>query len=465
VSESSSQEQCPVDTHEVFNQPPPLEHYNYFSTDTPLNDAVAREDAGWASDRLAAYGGLVGDQLERAGRLAEKYPPELKTHDRFGHRIDQVEYAGAYHALMRAGIGAGLPSLPLSEEEPGRYVARAAHIYQHHQVDAGSCCPLTMTFAAVPTLRNQPELAEQWLPLMLTRQYDPIDRPWYEKPGITVGMAMTEKQGGTDVRANTTRAVALGAGGGGAEYQVTGHKWFCSAPMSDGFLLLAQAQGGLSCFLMPRWQPDGSRNAIRIQRLKDKLGNHSNASSEVEFRGAYAWLIGEEGRGVANIMEMVALTRFDCIIGSAALMRRALVNAVHHCEYRSVMRRRLLDQPLMRNVLADLALESEAALALGMRLARLLESVEEDPTVARFMRIAIAVGKYWVCRRVPTDTDTDTDTDRKSNRPTAGMKGTLPAKERSGKAVCGAHKRGRREKIREPEVRWAWGGRGVPRCR
>lgn len=403
MSEYRNPQACAVDSHVITNQVPPLEPYNLFTSDPPLQAALNQAGGIWAEDALTDYGRRLGDDLGRAGRLAEQYPPVLHSHDPSGFRIDMVEYHDAYHQLMRAGIDAGLPSIPWTENtRSGRYAVRVAFIYMHHQVDAGTCCPMTMTFAAVPALRHQPEIAEQWEPLLTTRQYDGRNRPWYEKAGATVGMAMTEKQGGTDVGANTTRAEPVKHPGPGREYRLTGHKWFCSAPMSDAFLVLAQAQKGLSCFLMPRWQPDGHKNPILIQRLKDKLGNRSNASSEIELNNSFAWLIGEEGRGVANIMEMVALTRFDCVAGSAALMRQALVQAVHHCRYRQVMGRRLIEQPLMRNVLADLALESEVALLLAMELARQLEAAENGDANARhFARLATAVGKYWVCRRTP----------------------------------------------------------------
>ncbi|WP_202969783.1 acyl-CoA dehydrogenase family protein [Endozoicomonas atrinae] len=382
-------------THTVFNQPPPLDPYNLFSTDTSLKEALS--PLSWAEPLLKDYGHLAGHEFFSAGFLANQNLPLLRTHDRFGNRIDRVDFHPAYHQLMKAAIEHGLPSLPWSNTNPGTHVARAAMMYLHNQVEAGTCCPLTMTFAAVPVLNQQP-LARSWLPLMTSRQYDPDDKPWYEKPGVTVGMAMTEKQGGTDVRANTTRAVPLGKGGPGGLYALTGHKWFCSAPMSDGFLVLAQASKGLSCFLLPRWREDGQQNGLYIQRLKDKLGNRSNASAELEFQDAHGWLIGEEGRGVHTIIQMVALTRFDCITGSAALMRQAIAQAVHHCSYRQVAGKVLTGQPLMENVLADLILESEAALAFSLRVARSLDC-PDDESEQLFCRIATAVGKYWVCKR------------------------------------------------------------------
>lgn len=389
-------------THQVYNQVPPLVHH-LFDGDPLLRAVMTRDGGGWAQAALYEYGARLGAELCHAGKLAERYPPVLHSYDASGFRIDLVEYHDAYHQLLEAGVEAGMAALPWQRpDQAGRYAARAAHIYMHHQIDAGTCCPLTMTFAAVPVLRHQPDIAAQWEPLICSGQYDGSNRPWHEKPGVTLGMAMTEKQGGTDVVANTTRATPIGAAGPGREYRLRGHKWFCSAPMSDAFLVLAQAAGGLSCYLMPRWQPDGSRNPIHIQRLKDKLGNRSNASSEIELHDSFAWLVGEEGRGVATIMQMVALTRADCVVGSAALMRQALVQALHHCEYRQVMGQRLIDQPLMRNVLADLALESEAALQTAFYLAEQLERAESgDAAAQRLARGVTAVAKYWVCRRTP----------------------------------------------------------------
>ncbi|MEG2155182.1 MAG: acyl-CoA dehydrogenase family protein [Burkholderiaceae bacterium] len=390
----------PLDaTHEVLNQPPPLE-VNLWRIDHPLRDWVGRFGADWADARLDTYGALAGGPLMAAGFLAERHRPELRTHDRFGHRIDQVEFHPAYHELMRAGVEHGISSLPWVEPRPGAQVARAALAYLHNQADAGSSCPLTMSFASVPVIRAQPGLAERWCPRLLSARYDPRCLPIGQKSGATIGMAMTEKQGGTDVRANTTRAWPVGAGGPGQAYELIGHKWFCSAPMSDAFLVLAQTEAGLSCFLLPRLRPDGSVNAFEIQRLKDKLGNGSNASGEVEFRGALAWLLGEPGRGVATIIEMVALTRFDCMIGSSALMRQALTQALHHAAHRAVSGRWLIDQPLMRNVLADLALESEAAIALTLRLAHALDQPANSHE-ARLARVLTAIGKFWVCKRAP----------------------------------------------------------------
>ena len=320
-----------AETHEVTNQPPSLDGANLYRLDLPLQEWGRRYGAGWAEARIEAYGALAGGPLMEAGFLANQNKPQFVSHDRYGHRIDLVEFHPAYHQLMRTAIEHGLPSLPWSEPRDGAHVARACMTYLHSQAEAGSGCPLTMTFAAVPALKLQPELAQYWLPKVLATEYDPRNIGDRHKAGVTLGMAMTEKQGGTDVRANTTRAYPVGAAGPGQAYELVGHKWFCSAPMCDAFLTLAQTDKGLSCFLLPRHRPDDQRNQFYIQRLKNKLGNWSNASSEVEFRGALAWMIGEEGRGVPTIIEMVAMTRFDCMVGSSALMRQALTQAAHHC--------------------------------------------------------------------------------------------------------------------------------------
>ena len=388
-------------THEVKNQPPALENYNLFAQDKPLQEAVEREQASWATTELSRYGELTGraDIIE-LGFLANEHKPVLHTHDRHGHRVDLVRFHPAYHRLMEIAIEEGLHSSPWTDPKPGANVARAAKYYMHSQVEAAHCCPITMTFAAVPSLRNQPELASQWLDRITARTYDPRNVPDAEKAGVTIGMAMTEKQGGSDVRANSTRAFPVGQGGPGQAYELVGHKYFVSAPMCDAFLVLAQAPGGLSCFLLPRWRPDGSKNPLQIQRLKNKMGNVANASSETELRGALAWMVGEEGRGVRTIIEMVAMTRFDCMIGSAAGMRQAVAQITHHCRHREAFGARLNQQPLMQNVLADLALESEAALAMTMRVARALDH-QDDPAERLFTRLATAVGKYWICKRTP----------------------------------------------------------------
>ena len=389
-----------AETHEVTNQPPPLDGANLYRIDLPLQQWSKRYGAGWAETRIDAYGALAGGPLMEAGFLANQNKPVFASHDRYGHRIDLIEFHPAYHQLMNTAIEHGIPSLPWTDPQPGAHVARAAMSYLHTQADPGSGCPLTMTFASVPALRLQPDLADIWLPKVLSTRYDSRNLGIAHKTGATSGMAMTEKQGGTDVRSNTTRAWPVGAGGPGQAYELVGHKWFCSAPMCDAFLTLAQTDKGLSCFLLPRHRPDDTRNEFYIQRLKNKLGNWSNASCEVEFRGALAWMIGEEGRGVATIIEMVAMTRFDCMIGSCALMRQALTQAIHHCAHRSVSGRLLAEQPLMQNVLADLALESEAALALTLRMGRALDHLDESHE-SRFVRLVTAVGKYWICKRAP----------------------------------------------------------------
>ena len=389
-----------AETHDVTNQVPPLSAINLYRDDLPLQEWVKRYQGEWADAALNTYGQLAGSSLMQAGFLANENKPVFKSHDRCGHRIDLVEFHPAYHELMAAGIGAGVTSAPWTDPRPGAQVARAATMYLHNQAEAGTSCPMTMTYACVPALRLQPDLAEHWLPKILSRQYDPRNLPVEQKTGATIGMAMTEKQGGTDVRANTTRAYPVGVGGPGQAYELVGHKWFCSAPMCDAFLTLAQTDKGLSCFLLPRHRPDGSRNEFYIQRLKNKLGNWANASSEVEFRGALAWMVGAEGRGVPTIIEMVSLTRFDCMIGSSSLMRQALTQAAHHCAHRMVGTRVLNEQPLMQNVLADLALESEAALALTMRMGKALDSVHDEQE-DKFARLVTAIGKYWICKRAP----------------------------------------------------------------
>src|SRR5215469_9431656 len=386
----------------VFNQPPPLENYNLFDSDCALKEAVNRDGGGWINAKAHQLGESLGKpETINLGVLANRFTPELRTHDRFGHRIDEVAYHPAYHELMSIGIATQTHSLPWIEKRPGVHVARAALVMLRHQIDEGSSCPLTMTFAAIPSLRMQPELATEWEPRALSAVYDPRSAPAFAKKGTLLGMGMTERQGGSDVRANTTLAEPIDGGGPGKEYIITGHKWFCSAPMCDAFLILAQAPAGLSCFLLPRWRPDGTRNAFHLLRLKDKLGNRSNASSEVEFRCASARLVGEEGRGIATIMEMVRHTRLDCALGSAASMRKAVAEATHHAVHRSAFGRRLIDQPLMRNVLADLCLESEAATTLAMRLARAFDRGAEDECEQKFARIATAIAKYWITKRAP----------------------------------------------------------------
>ncbi|MBL8915035.1 MAG: acyl-CoA dehydrogenase family protein [Archangium sp.] len=382
-------------THEVTNQAPPLV-YDAWSTDLPLKEAVIREGGGWHEAELKKYGTRVGGELMAAGFLANENKPKFRPFDRYGHRLDEVEFHPSYHQLMGAAIEVGVTHFGWSHSATkGSHVARMALSYLHNQADQGTSCPLTMTYAAVPTLKHSAELATIWIPRVTSSHYDARSIRADQKTGVTMGMGMTEKQGGSDVRSNSTKAHP-----NGATYELVGHKFFFSAPMCDAFLVLAQAEGGLTCFLMPRWRPDGSRNPIRIQRLKDKLGDWSNASSEVEFHGATAWRVGDEGRGVANILEMVALTRQDCMIGSSSLMRQALVQAIHHARHRVAFGKKLIDQPLMKNVLADLALESEAHTALTARVARAVDgSSRGDEKEAAFARMATAVGKYWVCKR------------------------------------------------------------------
>ena len=385
------------ETHRVDNQPPPFEPRDLWADDLALREAVAGEGASAFASRLAAYGALAGDELYRLGFDANRDRPRLRTHDRHGRRIDTVEFHPAYHRLMEAAKAHGVAGLPWHEPGPGAHVARAALSYLHHQAEAGTSCPLTMTHAAVPVLQREPRLAH-WAAKAAAPHYDPRDIPIADKAGITLGMGMTEKQGGSDVRANATAAAPLP---GDDDYLLRGHKWFFSAPMSDGFLVLAQAPAGLSCFLMPRRLDDGDRNAFRLMRLKDKLGDGSNASSEVEFTGAHAWRVGEEGRGVATIIEMVMLTRLDCMLGSAAEMRMALAQALHHAHHRRAFGKPLVAHALMRNVLADLALEAEAALVFALRVARAVDAAPHDAGEAAFARIATAAGKYWICKRAP----------------------------------------------------------------
>jgi putative acyl-CoA dehydrogenase len=380
---------------EVLNQPPPLVDYNLFTTDRVLAEGVDREGAGWARPLLEEFGLLVGsEEAIRWGFQANENPPVLHTHDRFGHRIDEIEFHPAWHELMRLSIDHGLASLPWAAPKPGAHAARAALMFLASENEAGHTCPVSMTYSSIPALRKQPDLAREWEPRIVTARYDSRCRPAAEKSGVLIGMAMTERQGGSDVRANTTKAEPCDGG-----YIITGHKWFCSAPMCDAFLALAQAPGGLTCFLLPRWTPDGERNRFHIQRLKQKLGNRSNASGEVEFEDAWARRIGEEGRGVATIIDMVQHTRLDCVMASASLMRQALVQAIHHARHRSAFGRLLIDQPLMQNVLADLSLESEAATVLMLRLGRAFDARESDAGEHAFARLATAVAKYWVTKR------------------------------------------------------------------
>jgi putative acyl-CoA dehydrogenase len=405
------------DTHEVFNQAPPFGDVNLLRCDPALQEGLAREGAAWALDELDALGARLGRvEVQDLARLANVNGPRLLAFDRSGRRIDEVEFHPAWHELMGMMIGAGAHSAPWRDPRPGAQVARAGAYLLFGQVENGAQCPVTMTYASVPALRRAGALGERWLPKILSNEYDPRSLPVGQKRGALIGMGMTEKQGGTDVRANTTRACAIapaeararfGLEGDGA-WRIVGHKWFFSAPQSDAHLILAQADdgggdgsaSGLSCFFVPRYLPDGSRNAIRVQRLKDKLGNRSNASSEVEFCEAVGWLVGAVGRGIPTILEMGSHTRLDCVLGSAGIMRAALCHALHHARGRAAFGKPLAQQPLMRNVLADLALESEAATAFALRLARCFDH-PDDPMEAALGRILTPAGKYWLCKRGP----------------------------------------------------------------
>jgi putative acyl-CoA dehydrogenase len=385
-------------THEITNQVPRLVGHDVAAY-PPLLDSLQREQAGWARDEVQALGRRAGSaEAQEWGRLAEKNPPVLHTHDRYGHRIDEVEFDPAWHQLMTVAVESGISAAPWADDRPGAHVARAAKEFVWTATDPGHICPISMTYAVVPALRANAELAATYEPLLTSTTYDFGLRAPTTKSGLIAGMSMTEKQGGSDVRANTTTATPAADG----SYALVGHKWFTSAPMSDFFLTLAQAPGGLSCFFVPRVLADGSRNPIRLQRLKSKLGNRSNASSEIEYDGALGWLVGEEGRGVATIIEMVNMTRLDCTIGSAAGMRIATMQAVHHARHRSAFGKLLVDQPLMGNVLADLAVEAEGATYAAMRLAGATDRVARgDEQEAAVRRIALAVSKYWVCKRAP----------------------------------------------------------------
>ncbi len=383
-----------LDTHEVINQPPPFEDVDLFATDRALADGVAKAGGAGHAARLGMIGRRSGSaEVIGWGVEANLHPPELDTHDRWGRRIDEVRFHPAYHRLMALGLEAGFASVAWDGTAAGQ-VAHAATLFLTGQPDAGTSCPMTMTYAAVPALATEPAVRDAWVPRILAARYDPAVRPATEKTGVTIGMAMTEKQGGSDVRANATRAEPVADAAGW--YRLTGHKWFCSAPMCDAFLTLAYAPGGLTCFLLPRWLPDGARNAgFRVVRLKDKLGDRSNASSEVEYHGALAQRIGEEGRGVATIIRMVQHTRLDCVVGSASQMRAALAQALWHAAHRSAFQKRLIDQPAMAAVLADLAIESAAATALSLRIAQAFD--DDDPLT----RLLTPIAKYWVCKRAP----------------------------------------------------------------
>ncbi len=383
-------------THDVANQPPPFEDVNFFESDITLKETVEQRGGKQHAKQLSAYGASLGsaEMIENA-RLAHQNPPKLVSFDRYGHRLDEVEFHPAYHALMDLGLSSGYASVAWTANEGG-HLAHAAMVYMQAGGEPGVGCPMTMTYAAVPALRHEPEVAKEWVPRITAGAYDKRFIPASEKKAATLGMAMTEKQGGSDIRANTTVATPIG----GNEYELLGHKWFCSAPMCDAFLTLARTEAGITCFLVPRWRPDGSRNAFHIMRLKDKLGDRSNASSEIEYHGAYAVKVGEEGRGVRTIIDMVQHTRLDCIAGSAGGMRAALAQALWHTAHRSAFQKKLIDQPAMAMVLADLALETEAATALALRIAQSFDNAG-DSQQAAFMRLATPIAKYWICKRQP----------------------------------------------------------------
>ena len=385
-------------THEVFNQPEPLVDTNLFETNQPLRDALRLNAPALDTAPLAKLGALAGSAaMQEHARLANTHTPELRTHDRFGRRIDQVEFHPSYHALMAAAVDNGLHGTPWAGGADA-HVLRAAGFMLFTEMEPSILCPISMTYAVTPALRSNAAIYRDWAPKLTSRSYDPALKRWSDKAGVTMGMGMTEKQGGSDVRANTTRAEPAGSDDWGQRFRVTGHKWFFSAPMCDAFLVLAQTASGLSCLFLPRVLPDGSLNAIRIQRLKDKLGNKANASSEIEFHDATAWLVGHEGRGVPQILEMGTMTRLDCALGTSGLMRQALALAVNHTTQRMAFGKRLIEQPLMRNVLADLALESEAATALALRLARAFDR-RGDAHEAAMARLITPIAKFWICKR------------------------------------------------------------------
>ncbi len=386
-------------THDVFNQPAPLVDYNLFETNRPLRDALTFNAPSLATAELSALGARLGSaEMQSHARLANVHTPVLHSHDRFGRRVDQVEFHPGYHALMKLSVGAGLHGTPWSGQRESAHVLRATGFMLFTELEPSTLCPISMTYAVTPALRSNAAIHADWAPKLTSRQYDPALKLFSEKTGVTMGMGMTEKQGGSDVRANTTQASPDGSDHWGKRYRLMGHKWFFSAPMCDAFLVLAQAPAGLSCFFLPRILPDGSLNTIRIQRLKDKLGNKANASSEVEFENATAWLVGEEGRGIPQILEMGTMTRLDCALGTSGLMRQSLSIALNHCAQRQAFGKPLSAQPLMRNVLADLALESEAATALAMRLARAFDH-SSDAHEQAMARLLTPVAKFWICKR------------------------------------------------------------------
>jgi putative acyl-CoA dehydrogenase len=385
---------------EVTNQPPPLENYNLFESDSVLREATSREQASWAEADLTDLGNHLGKAETIAfGVDANRFSPVLRAFDRYGHRVDEVDFHRSWHELLRIALAAGLHSRPWAEPRRGAHVARAAGAYMLAQIESGVYCPVSMTYGSVPTLRHAPQIAAEWLPRIFSTTYDPRFRPVAEKTSALIGMAMTENQGGSDLRANVTRAAPYAKSGEHQYYRLNGHKWFMSAPMCDAFLVLAQTEAGSTCFLVPRWTPDGNRNAIHIRRLKDKLGNRSNASSEVEFENTHAELLGEEGRGIPTIIEMGNYTRLDCAVGSSGLMRQAVAQAIHHARHRTTFQKHLVDHALMTNVLADLAIESEAATVLALRLARAYD--DEGEAATTFRRLVTPAAKFWICKRAP----------------------------------------------------------------
>ena len=386
---------------EVNNQPPPLENYNLFSSDTVLREALAREHAEWAESELTRLGERLGtSEAISWGVDANRNTPTLRAFDRYGRRLDEVEFHSAWHELLTIAVGAGLHCSPWAEPKRGAHVARAIGSYMLAQTESGVYCPISMTYGSVTTLKHAPEIAAEWLPRIFSRVYDRRFQPAAQKTSALIGMAMTENQGGSDLRANVSRADFYAADGQRRFYRLNGHKWFMSAPMCDAFLVLAQTEPGPTCFLVPRWTPEGDRNTIHIRRLKDKLGNRSNASSEVEFADTHAELLGDEGRGIPTIIEMGNFTRLDCAIGSSALMRQAVAQAIHHAEHRRAFQKRLIEHPLMTNVLSDLAIESEAATVLTMRLARAYDDEGEAATM--FCRLITPAAKFWICKRAST---------------------------------------------------------------
>ena len=390
-------------THEVENMPPYIGNQDLWKNDKNLRDAVNREGAGWAEKNLSAFGHLMGctEMFDHAEK-ANKNPPELKAFDQYGNRINYVDYHPSYHHLLGVAIKNEIPSFAWNHKKEGSQVAHMALTYMFNQVEGGVMCPMAMTYSVIPALKHNPDLEAQWLPKVLSNQYDDRDIPIDQKLGGTIGMFMTEKQGGSDVRANSTRAKPVSSSvGNGSEYLLTGHKYFCSAPMCDAFLVLANTNVGLSCFLVPRWKPNGERNSFFIQRLKDKLGNRSNASSEIELDNTLGTMIGEEGKGIKTILDMVIGNRIYCAVSSASLMRQAIVQVLHHVSHRSAFQKRLIDQPLMRNVVADMVLECEAALNLSLRVARAVDNQNSNEDERSFARISTAISKYWVTKRAP----------------------------------------------------------------